>query len=606
MGAVTASALIRADNRKLKGDLSKSRSLFRKTFGGISKGIKGSLGGAMGMVGAGGAAIGFAAIGKEVLDFEQAMTDIEVQGNASAKTMVALRSTIKDLSRDNAQGRGELAGLADELVNLQGAAGLSAENLRVLADASFAAGGEAKDFAGVALSFANSFGLIDPSDLAKGLDAYVTAGERGSIPMRNMTTMLQQNAASYAMFSGKGVEAAAGMAAVLQTLRKRSGPGNEAGTQLNALLEVFQNRVLALKSVGIEVKDSAGEFLSVFEILDQVASSGILKNDKALKLGFGDGGNAKKALLNLVDLRGEMEKNLASAIKGGEVQSNIAKRRQSDSFKIKKSINDTKEAIAETFTPDRIKAFAEVLQKASEVLKFMIDHAANFVAIWAAFKLAPLVAGFQSMAAAQAAQAASAKASVGFLGKMGSAVNLIGVGLVAWNVGKIADDFFGISDKIGKMALNSEVYENSLGTRKGSKKLKSQIDSRMSFGFTGPMASDSDILKSSKFLRGDALANGVIDKSGKVNREQAFLSAHDEDRNSARFVANQATGFKDSKTEALVSQAKNADLLLREVAGLRADAKSRGLSGEIKISFDENGSPHAFSKFNQNVRRSPQ
>ncbi len=76
--------MIRADNRRLRGDLNKSRKMFGKTFTKIGKGIRGKLSGALGGLGGLAAGLGVAAIAKDVLDFEETLTRLGIQAGTSA------------------------------------------------------------------------------------------------------------------------------------------------------------------------------------------------------------------------------------------------------------------------------------------------------------------------------------------------------------------------------------------------------------------------------------------------------------------------------------------------------------------------------------------
>lgn len=616
MGSVVAAALIRADNRKLKGDLAKSKSLFHRTFGGISKGIKGSLGGALGMVGAGGAALGFAAIGKQVLDFEDALNRIAIQAGMTTAETEALRQNMIRLSKETGISRSEIVGAATSLINLTGDIEFTKGSLEVLAKANLATGASMEELAGLAFSLQKSFKLVDANSLMTGLSAIVTAGKQGAIPLGEMSLILQQLSASFSSLGGQGVDGISNLAAALQVLRPAFGSASEAGTGLQNMMTAFKKKSDKLEKNGIKIFESDGnggkKFRELNEILDDIAASDLMKNPDLLVKVLGTV-EAEKAMVAWTKGREQYELLAGAARKSNAVQVDSDKRRESAAFRMQKAVNDAKEAVADAFTPERIKTFVTVLEKAANVLKFMIDHAKAFVAVWATFKLASLVSGFAAMAASQAAQAASAQAGVGHLNGMNGLVGKIGAGLQGLGIGLAAgtaiDQAFGISDKIGEMGLNKTFkYEGSLGSRKGSKKLNSQAYSRMAgvTGFGVDNVKSKDILSTSRNLLGDARANNTVDDTGRVDRRSAFMATHDVSTGSLQYNLANSNGFNDSKTEALVSALQQALTLEQETAKLRANAKERGLSGTIEVKVDEKGLLHAFGKYDQDARRSPQ
>lgn len=581
---------MRADNRKLGGDLRKSRALFGKTFRGIGRGIKGALSMAMSPLGVGAGAIGFAAIGKEVLDFEQTLVDIQVQGNASAETMDKLRSTINELSKDNAQAKPELSALAMEMVNLEGVAGLSAEKLQVLADAAFASSSPVNELAGLSLALGNAFDLVDPTNLKAGLDSIIVAGKAGSIPLAEMNILLQQSGAEFAKFSGKGIDGATKMAATLQTLRKQAGSAGEAGTRLSALLGVFATRETELGKFGIRVKDLAGNYREVSDIVADIDASGIVNDADKYNLAFGKRKEARLALETLIDIEDQYRENLAIAQKGGAIDADMAARRQTDAFKIKKAFNDAKIALAEAFTPDRIKKFADLMGTMADTLGFMVDHAEAFVAIWAAFKIAGLVSGFASMAASAASIAASSgAASAGFggmaagFGKM--ALRAAPIAAAAYGVLKL-DKELGVTDSIAdKLVNNAPGYDKNLMVRAGATSFNQSVIGNKTGGMVGEKVTDSQLAFTARDFIGDARNSGVVGANG-VDREAAFLATHDTEKGTGLFDKAKASGFEDELTNAMVSALDRAAKIVAE------DERKKSTTDQevkVRLSIDDYG-----------------
>ena len=446
MALAEATALIRASNKKLRGDLRKSRKMFDRSFKKTGKDIRRSLKGALAPLGVAVGVAGVAAIGREVLTFEQTLADLEIQAELSGDKMAELRGTIDDLSSANAQSRASLAAAALALVNLQGAGGASAEKLKVLSDAALATSTPVEELAGLIFSLENAFGLADPTDLRLGLDAIITAGKKGAIPLNEMNQILQSSGVTFARFSATGVDGAADLAAALQILRRGFGQASEAGTGLESLLALLETREVELGKAGIKVRDQAGNLRPLLDIVDEISKTGIIDDPEKFNKAFGKRKEARKALILLSETTDEV-RDLSAAAKGSDaIMSDVAKRRETDAFKITKAFNDMKEAIARSFTPERIESFARGMTQLARILEFMIDNAEIFIGLWAAFKISGLVSGFASMAVSTSAMSASSAATLGKFGKMAGPLAATAAG--AFLLGRALDEALGISDAL--------------------------------------------------------------------------------------------------------------------------------------------------------------
>lgn len=448
---VEAKAVMRADNRRLRSDLAISKRAFGRAFSTISRGIRTRLSGALGALGIGAAAFGLGAIGKEALGFEQTLLDLDVQAGATDEQMAGLRQTIGALSGEYAMNRDILAAAALELVNLQGQAGLSSEKLRVLTRTAFATHAPVNQLAGLVFSLQNAFGLKTPAELEEGLAAVVTAGKFASVPLSEMNLVLQQISSDFSEFTASGQVGAAELAASIQILRNSFGSAAEAGTGLKSLLALLATREIELGKAGIDVKDAAGNFRDLDDIVKDIDMSGVLDDAAKMKAAFGKKYEARKALKALIKEVELLEKIKAAAQSTGNLQDDIDERRASRVHKINQAFVDMKERIFEAITPERIAAFAAVLEKAAEVVGFMVENAELFVAAWMGLKLIGIMRTLRSMLITMEGLKGASILLQGGIAGVATAAGLAGAAFAGWSIGRIIDEAFGLSDMVADL-----------------------------------------------------------------------------------------------------------------------------------------------------------
>ena len=604
-----AKAVVRADNRKLRGDLAKSRSMFGRTFSKIGKGVKGSLKMALSPLGVGAGALGIAAIGQEVLSFEESLTRIAIQANMSGKATDKMRQEMLALGKETGLSRQEVAATATSLINLTGDIDFTLSSMRVLADANAATGASMEDLAGLAFSLKESFGLVEPEELAQGLSAIITAGKEGAIPLGEMSVILQQLSASFKDVGGLGKGGAADLAAALQVLRPAFGTAAEAGTGLQSMMTALKKKSVDLAKNGIQVfeKDAAtGEktFRGLRSILDDLAASPLAKDPALLVKTLGRV-EAEKAVKAWTEGRDRFEELAESARRSSAVQEDADRYRSSSAGKLKKSLNDAKETVADTFTPNRIKMFANAMEDLAKVLGFMVDNAAAFAAVWAGIKINSLVSGFSSIASTTGALKGGAGgcccgpggmgagAGVGGKGKKGGRLAKLGRGLntaanatgafaVGYGVGSVLDDYTGASDKISDAMTESQAS----GMERGRSKVITENAARLQMlsqmeGLTGLNAKGKkSMVDSAHQLLFTARGQGLIDEGGGVNREKvgrALLKA-----NGVDFHASSSE--RKGQFDAVVAALEKATKVMAEQKTLKVEATVNGEPADVRRS----------------------
>ncbi len=482
-GLPDATALIRASNRKLAGDLRKSRRMFDRSFKKTGKNINRSLRGALAPLGVGLGVAGLAAIGKQVLDFEESLVRLQIQARKTdaPEFLADLRAETIALAKATGKNRQEIIAGNTALVNLLGHTATTSERMEVLARTSTATGATMEDLAGIAFKLDTAFGITSGKDLEAALDALTFAGQETSIPLEKMGLLLAKTAPLFTKFGAGGVDAAADLGAFLQVVQKvgTAATPEEVATQFASFvraLEKQQKRIKKLTGVDVfEIVGGVRQLKAPRAIFDELAKSQKVLSDKSvLTLAFGRGEAADFATAILKG-REEFEKLAAgSKTAGGTIKRDFKAFMESPAGRVKIAFNDMKEALAAAFTPERIEKFADVMEVVADILEVLIENAGIFIAVWAAFKIGALIAGFAAMAGSMSAAASAAAitatavattggiatttaaattamslnsaATLGNFGKMVGPLAAVGVG--AFLLGQALDEALGISDAL--------------------------------------------------------------------------------------------------------------------------------------------------------------
>ncbi len=463
MACAEATALIRASNKKLRGDLRKSRKMFDSSFKKTGKNIKRSLRGALSPLGAAVGVAGIAVLGKQVLDFEESLVRIQIQARKSdaPEFLANLREETIALAKATGQSREAIAAGNTALVGFLGHTETTAERMAVLARASTATGATMDDLAGIAFKLDTAFGIVSGKDLEAALDALTFAGKETSIPLDKMGLLLSKTAPLFKKFGKSGVEAAADLGAFLQVVQARgtAATPEEVATQFASFvraLEKQQKRIKKLTGVDVtEIVAGRKQLKAPRQIFDELAKSQKVLSDKTLLTAAFGRGEAADFAVAILENREQFE-GLASASKqaGGTIQDDFKTFMESPAGRVEVAFNDVKEALLKAFTPERIERFAGVMESMVDILEVLIDNAGVFVGVWAAFKIGSLVSGFAAIATSTAAASASSALTLGSVGKM--AGPLAATATAAFLLGSALDEALGISDAISDSLVETE------------------------------------------------------------------------------------------------------------------------------------------------------
>lgn len=473
-----AKTRIRADDSKLGSDLRRAQGKFGKTFGRIGRGIEKRLGGGLtdGLAGiaAGGGAV---LLGRQVVQFEEALSAAGTAANATEAQIAAMRDAINGASRETGIAREQILGGVDVLGDLIGTAAFSEKVVSQLADTMLASGASAEDLANLALVLRNSFDF-DLDHLEEGFAKILEIGKEGSVPLRQIGPILQGISAQFVDFGLGGEAGLRQITAAVNVLRDKGfGGAEQAGTGLQALMTALTRNADKLRKAGVRVFERGPKgtkrFRTLAAIMEQMSNSKLLRDPKKLQDALGGRGEAVRAARAYMKNMAEIASLAELGADATSVQSDKMRRLNSDSRKIAIALNNAKMAFIDEFTPERMKNIAELMGRLADVAGVVADNIELIAAAWLAIKFAQGVSAFasmaksaveiaRSMAAAAAVQggagggAGAAGAGMGFLGKAGALLGSFGLG---FGIGTAADQAFGISDKIAGVNTTGRMLE---------------------------------------------------------------------------------------------------------------------------------------------------
>ncbi len=457
-----------ASNKRLRADLRQAEtdiaSFGKRSAGKLSGAFRSALGGfaAFGTIG------GFAALGKDVLDFEEKLTRLGIASGASGGKLTALRADVEATALATGMSRAEVLGAVDALVNLQGTAGFSAEKMRVLAKAAQATGNPIGELAGLAFALGNSFD-IDASQLEGALNAMIRAGKEGAVPLGEMNTVAQQIGANFAKIAGKGKLGVAQLASAIQVGRRGFGSAAEVGTGIKAFTDQLEQAAPALATFGVKVfkagKDGKKEFNDVNKLLDQFAKSRLMKDPTMLARVFGSS-EARQFLRVMLDNRQAFDEFAQAAMNANDINQDLDAFLSSNAGKLKLAMAQARSELEGLITPERVEKFVGVVQKLVSALEYVVDHLEQIVMLVGALKVAQLAMATNKWGQAMAGMATSAgkaadgvtgiagatntaqrgmPALVGGFAKMAShAAGIVGAFTAGWQVGNMLVEMSGM------------------------------------------------------------------------------------------------------------------------------------------------------------------
>jgi hypothetical protein len=162
---------------------------------------------------------------------------------------------------------------------------------------------------------------------------------------------------------GSGTSGLADLGAALQLARQGFGTADEAATGLESLMGAIVAHADKLEAVGIKVftkdaKTGKKELRGFQEIVEAIGNSKLGKDPTLLIKALGRK-EALAAFLQLTKVQGAWDGLAQSTMNANDVAQDYAAFTESTAGRLQASWNELTNAVAEVFTPERIRAFIE-------------------------------------------------------------------------------------------------------------------------------------------------------------------------------------------------------------------------------------------------------
>lgn len=341
---------------------------------------------AMTTVGVG--AMGAAAVTKEFADkaiaYEDQLFAIRRQGGLTQEQIDEIDATARRLSSTFGESRGDMLAGVSALVDLQGAAAATPENMELMAKAMLAVKDPTRDIAeqmqemaGITFALNNAFKFKDAGEAEDALSAVIQAGKDGSIPLGEMGQVLQQVAADFAKVADGGKMGAAQLSAALQVARTRFGSAAEAGTGLKNLIGSLTGNAARFAKSGVKVFDKLPDgrktLKPLSEIMDQIGRSKLAKDPEALQKAFG----SKEALTFFEALSSNKDAYdglVKAALESKAVQEDSFSTLNSKGQQYRKGLQDIENAMTDAFDKETITFVVEAFKGFAGILNGIVKE----------------------------------------------------------------------------------------------------------------------------------------------------------------------------------------------------------------------------------------
>jgi TP901 family phage tail tape measure protein len=344
-----------------------------RSAGGIGRSLLGTAASVgVGMLGVQ-AAGGLAGMASDVLDYEKALTRLQITANSTPAAMREYSKTIEASSLNTGINRNEILSAGAAYVALTGDMETATNSTSTWAKIAAATGSTVSDIAQTAAAMSQQM-HIGPKDMEATFSALAAQGKAGAIELKDLAGVMSQIAPMWATFKGgTGLRGVQELGAALQVVKR--GFGGDAGetvTGLQSMLVAITKNAGRFKAAGINVfdvdKNGKESMKDVFSIVDAISKSSLVKHPDLMEKAFGRV-EAYRAYLQLSQNKDLLDKFVSESQDAGLINRDFNTYMESSSAKIEKSWNAVKLAIASAFTPERIQVFADVLSLAAN--KFM-------------------------------------------------------------------------------------------------------------------------------------------------------------------------------------------------------------------------------------------
>lgn len=311
-------------------------------------------------------------VAAETYNLEKGLTRFSISGDATAKQMERMRENLVETAKFTGISKEELLSASAAYVAFTGDSQGAIDNVALFGKVANATGTDLQSIGQMAGSLQKNL-HISAADMGKAFGAIHAHGKMGSAEMNELASLLPKIAPAMAQFAnGGGGAGVSTLSAALQTVRGETGSTEEAITRLKGLSNQLVQQAGKLKTFKINVfeKDRNGvkKLRDFRSIVQDIANSKLAKDPQLMAKVFGQA-EAREGLNALVKNLG-LFKDLIAKGDVGESILDADQNKQLDSAAgtMAKAMQEMKASIAEAFTPERIKAFADALMRVANLL----------------------------------------------------------------------------------------------------------------------------------------------------------------------------------------------------------------------------------------------
>lgn len=335
----------------------------RSLLGSVKQGV----GIGIGMATAG----GIASLTSEVLDFEKALTRLQIASDSSPQSMRALADEIRRVSDATGINRNEILESASTFVSLTGDMDTASRSVASFGKIAAATGTPMADIATSAAAMSQQLG-IGSDQFEAVFSALGAAGKAGAIELSNMAGELSNILPQWIEFgNAKGikgnVQSVRELSAALQVVRGGASSASETTTRLRALLTSFVRNADKFKSAGVNVftkdpRTGVKTLRGVMDIVDQIGRSKLAKDPTLLTKALGSD-ESRAALIQLRERRDLVDDIIRASMDGQMIQRDFDTYMSSASGRFEMSMNRAKLAFADIMTPERIDQMVKGIER---------------------------------------------------------------------------------------------------------------------------------------------------------------------------------------------------------------------------------------------------
>ena len=310
-----------------------------------------------------------------VIDFERNLTRFQLASRKSSAAMAEMRASIAAVSSETALSRDNVLAGAQAFVDLAGAENYSDATMKAIARTAQATGSDINDIATAAYTMTNSM-HVSGSELESVFSGMMNLTKDGTAHFKQMAPELIALMPQFARFGVTGREGAIQLTSMFQVIRGGFKDSAETATAMSA---IFRGLILHAKrfaAAGVEVfnvgKDGTKTLKPIADIFHQIDNSKLIKDPTLLTQAFGKG-NGYLGYAQLHDQLALYDKLQEEGKNTTAVAEDLSTYLTSPAGTIEAAWNKVKLAIAEAFTPERIRGFADAVAALADKIGPVVD-----------------------------------------------------------------------------------------------------------------------------------------------------------------------------------------------------------------------------------------